>query len=796
MPIPFKRSLRFRLLFVSLLIEAVMLTVLVGNSARLISEHLTHQAEVRIHAIELAYKTALAVPLASRDYPTLRDILEGWKGAEDVRYLAVTDNQGQILVAVGWDAQKPLPEPSALSAAQAVIHVAFPVEYQGVHYGRAHYGLSSAFLRDARDTLLRQSVSIALIELTLTFLLLLATGYWLTRDFSALAHASERIGNGDFDVRVALRGDDEITAVGRSFNAMAAGLQERIGQLAESEQRFRAIADYTYAWENWFGPDGRLRWVNPAVERMTGYAVRDCMAMADFPLQLVHPSDRDMLRRHQEQALAGRTGQDQEFRVVTRDGRTLWVAMTWQPIVGGQGESLGYRASIRDISLQHTANEELLYAAAHDALTGLYNRRAFEEELRVELAALRQGSGPLTIFYIDLDQFKLINDTCGHSAGDAYLQHLAKVMEARFSFGFMARLGGDEFGMILSGVDLEEAERRAQHIIDDIRNLPFVWEGRSFQIGASIGIAVASPEISSESDLLIAADTACYAAKERGRNRTQVFIPDDQYFRERKADFLSLTQISDALARNRLLLYGQRIVPLHDGVEPYAEVLIRMLGEDGSIIPPGRFIPAAERYGMMPLIDRWVIDATCARIAAWQAEGRPSPRLHINLSGLTLADPGLEDYIRFVFKEHGIEPRRVGFEITESCAIAQLDLALAFIEFCREIGCELALDDFGSGLSSFGYLKRFKVHSLKIDGMFVKNADRDGDDRAVIEAIVRLARHKQLHTVAEFVSSQAVLDTVRGLGADYGQGFHLHVPEPLDKLVHPEPASAIDACPR
>lgn len=783
MHMPFRRSLRIRLLFVSLLIEAVMLSVLVGNSVRLISEHLTHQAEVRIHAIELAYKTALAVPLASRDYPTLRDILDGWKGAEDISYLAVTDNQGQVLVAVGWDPQVPLPAPSALSADSETIHVAFPIEYQGVSYGGAHYGLSSAFLRNARTALFQQSVSIALIELTLTFLLLLVTGYWLTRDFSALAVASERIGRGEFGVRIPLRGDDEITAVGRSFNAMAADVQAHMEQLAESEQRFRAIADYTYAWENWFGPDGHLRWVNPAVERMTGYTVRDCMGMADFPLPLVHPSDRELLRRHQELALAGKTGQDLGFRVVTRDGRTLWVAMAWQPIFGGHGESLGYRASIRDITLQHSANEELAYAASHDALTGMNNRRAFEEELAKELASLSAEARPLILYYIDLDQFKVINDSCGHTAGDAFLQHLARVMEARFSFGFLARLGGDEFGVILTGIDLEEAERRAQHLIDDIRTLSFVWEGRSFRIGASIGIAVASPEISSATDLMVAADTACYAAKERGRNRTQVFIPDEQYFRERKADFLSLAQIADALARNRLLLYGQRIMPLHEGVAPYAEVLIRMLGEDGNIIPPGRFIPAAERYGMMPLIDRWVIDATCAQIAAWQAEGVETPRLHINLSGLTLADPGLEEYIQFVFREHGIEPRRVGFEITESCAIAQLDLALAFIDFCGKTGCELALDDFGSGLSSFGYLKRFKVSSLKIDGMFVKNADSDADDRAVIEAIVRLAGHKKLHTVAEFVHSEAVLETVRGLGADYGQGFHLHMPEPLANLV-------------
>lgn len=783
MPLPLHRSLRIRLLVASLLIEAVMLSVLVGNSVRLIRDHLVHQAEVRIHAIELAYKTALAVPLASRDYLTLRDILEGWKTAEDVRYLAVTDNQGQILAAVAWDKQMPLPAPTPVAAAGDLIHVAFPVEYQGAVYGRAHYGLSLSFLHDARDTLFRQSVTIAVIELTLTFLLLLATGYWLTRDFAALTDASERIARGDFGVRIPLHGNDEVAAVSGSFNAMADAVAERIAQLAESEQRFRAIADYTYAWENWFGREGSLRWVNPAVERMTGYTVRDCMAMEDFPLPMVHPADREIVCHQREQALVGRIGQDLEFRVITRDGRQIWVAMAWQPIYDNDSVSLGYRASIRDITLQHRANEELAFAAAHDALTGLHNRRAFEQELQTELVAAGERGEPVSVFYIDLDQFKLVNDTCGHTAGDALLKHLARIMDARFSYGYLARLGGDEFGMILPGIGIDEAERRAQHIIDDIRGMPFVWEGRTFRVGASIGIARAGPGLDNVTDLLIAADTACYAAKERGRNRAQLFIPDDQYFRERKADFLSLSQITDALGSNRLLLYGQRIVPLREGNEEYIEVLVRMRDEDGGIIVPSRFIPAAERYGMMPLIDRWVIDAATALLAGRYAAGSHPPKLHINLSGLILADPGLRDFITTTFRTRAIVPGRIGFEITESCAIAQLDLALAFIQFCREIGCDLALDDFGSGLSSFAYLKRFKVQSLKIDGMFVRNADVDIDDRAVIESMVRLAQHKKLHTVAEFVVSPSVLETVRTLGVDYAQGYALHVPEPLENLI-------------
>lgn len=771
------RSLRTRLLVVSLLIEALMLAMLVANSVRLLQEHLVRQTEMRIQSVELAYKTAVAVPLVSRDYATLRDILEGWKGAEDVSYIAVTDQRGKQIVSLGWPAEQPLPVPTLVGNSGDVVHVVFQVDFQGVTYGHVHYGLSQSFFRDARQALLTQNLAIAGVAILLSLLLLFVTGYWLTRNLVMLAGASQRIAEGDFGVRVTLAGDDEVADVGRSFNAMADAVQLQISELQRSERHSRAIADYTYAWENWFGPDGKLRWVNPAVERMTGYTVRDCMHMTDFPLQLVHAPDRDLVARQHQKALAGETGQDLEFRIETREGRVLWVALAWQPIFTETGESLGYRSSIRDITVQHFAHEELAYAASHDTLTGLYNRRAFERELTRELEVMAPGR--VIVFYIDLDQFKLINDTCGHTAGDTLLQHLSRVMQARFSFGFLARLGGDEFGMILCDVPLDEAERRAQHVIDDIRSVPFVWDNRSFHLGASIGIAQSTADLSTVNDLLMAADTACFAAKERGRNRAQVYLPTDQYFQQRQLDFLSLTQISDALGAGRLELHAQRIIALKPELTDYAEVLVRMRGEDGSMIPPGRFIPAAERYGLVSMIDRWVIENGFRQLMLWQESGKPYPKLNLNLSGLTLADPGLTEFIRYMQQQYGVRPESVGFEITESCAIAQLDRALAFIDFCRETGFTLALDDFGSGLSSFGYLKRFKVQTIKIDGMFVRNSDYDLDDRAVIESIVRLSHLRKLYAVAEFVTSQDVLEVIRTLDVDYAQGYALHIPEPL-----------------
>jgi len=779
-PSRIRHSLRTRLLLASLLIQAVMLGVLVYTSARVIQEQLVVQTEQRIAAVELAYKTAVVIPLVARDYATLRDTLEGWRAAEDIRYLVVTDQRGKPVVSVDWPEDRPLPEPSSVRDGGDVVHVVFTVEFQGVRYGKVHYGLSLEFLGQARDALIHKSVLIAGLAVLLSLALLLVTGYWLTRDLVALAHAGERIAEGDFSVRVDLHGDDEVAAVGESFNAMAGAVQARMSELKDSEQRFRAIADYTYGWENWFDVDGRLRWINPAVERMTGYSVRDCMHMNQFPLPLIHGPDRELVERVHRQALAGEAGQDLEFRIETRNGRVLWVAMAWQPIYSAENTSLGYRSSVRDITVQHFANEELAYAASHDALTGLYNRRAFETELARELEVKLPGK--VILFYIDLDQFKLVNDTCGHTAGDALLQHLARVMQARFSFGFLARLGGDEFGMILCDVPLDEAERRAQHVIDDIRSLPFMWEGRTFIIGASIGISQSSEELRSVTDMLMAADTACYAAKERGRNRAQVYLPSDQYFQQRQLDFLSLSQITDALGAGRLVLHAQRIVALKPDLSDYAEVLVRLRGEDGSLVQPGRFIPAAERYGLVPLIDRWVVEQSFRQLARWQADGKPLLKLNLNLSGLTLADPGLTEFIEHMRVTHAIPPALIGFEITESCAISQLDRALAFFSFCGDKGFSLALDDFGSGLSSFGYLKRFKVQTIKIDGMFVRNADHDHDDRAVIESIVRLSHLRKLYTVAEFVTSPAVKTVVQSLGVDYAQGYALHIPEPLENL--------------
>ncbi|MEJ2464617.1 MAG: EAL domain-containing protein [Candidatus Thiodiazotropha sp.] len=771
-----RHSLRGKLLLASILVEVVMLGLLVGNSVRLIQSHMERLTEARIQAIELAYKTAVAVPLASRDYATLRDILDGWRKAEDVLYLVVTDNKGRILASTGWDDETPLPEAGRDTTGRDVTHVRIHVDYLGQNYGQVQYGLSTDYIRRAKRELFTQGALIALTEISLTILLLSLIGYWLTRHLSALMQASGRVANGDYRARLSLQSRDEIAELADHFNIMAGAIETRIQALQESDLRSRTIADYTYGWESWLSPDGRLRWVNPAVRRLTGYTPEECYALADYPIPLVHRDDAPLVRRCHRNGLAGQTGQDEEFRIQRKDGKVVWVAMSWQPIFDADGKSLGYRSSIRDISLEHYAREELEYQAHHDALTGLFNRRAFETRLQQALDDLRDGGSGRTLLYIDLDQFKLVNDTCGHSAGDKLLQEITAIMQRTINHGFLARLGGDEFGLLLEH-EHDGARRQATKLIDVINSHQFAYEGHHFRLGASIGMVVITDAQRGIDELLIAADQACYAAKDRGRNRIEVYHDSDDYYRSQRAQFLSVEEITGALQDDRLLLYHQRVVPLRQGLPSHAEILVRLRDEKGNIMMPGAFIPAAERFNLMPEIDRWVIRNALRRLGDDRRDRDTT--YAINLSGLSLSREDLAEQVTKQLRDTGVDPQRVCFEITETAAVGSLEKAQAFIRAMHDLGVRVALDDFGAGLSSFAYLRKLDADFLKIDALFVRNLDTDERDLAVVKSIMEVARVHGMQTIAEFVHKREIADILTRIGVDYGQGFALHEPEPL-----------------
>lgn len=370
-------SLRMRLLLASIVIETVMLTLLVANGARLIHDHLVRNTQVRLEAQEASFNIALASQLAERDYASLQSILDGWGAIRSVSYMVVTNSADKVVAATGWKASDPLPTPDpGLSAASVLYNGAFDITYLGQRYGRAHYGLDTSFLGEAQRELLQQSVGTAVTEVVLTLGLLAVIGYWLTRHLDILTRASLKVAAGDFSQRLKIEGRDEIAVLTQAFNTMSSAVESRISDLDDSQRRFRAIADYTYDWENWFGIDGSLRWINPAVERLSGYTVDECRAMPDFPLPMIYEDDRPQVRQHLEAAASGGSGHDVEFRVLTKAGQVVWVAMSWQPIFDSLGRPLGTRSSIRDISLQKQSAdllldakaelERLLFAASHD----------------------------------------------------------------------------------------------------------------------------------------------------------------------------------------------------------------------------------------------------------------------------------------------------------------------------------------------------------------------------------------------------------------------------------------------
>lgn len=420
----------------------------------------------------------------------------------------------------------------------------------------------------------------------------------------------------------------------------------------------------------------------------------------------------------------------------------------------------------------------LSHQASHDALTGLVNRREFEKRLERALHQARDQGQQHVMCYLDLDQFKIVNDTCGHVAGDELLRQLTFLLRRRLrERDTLARLGGDEFGLLLENCPVDDALRVADDIRKMVGDFRFAWQDKVFNIGVSIGLVPITGHSDSIAGLLSAADAACYAAKDKGRNRVHVYQESDAELMQRQGEMQWVSRITRALEENRFLLYRQPIVPVSGEGGRQFEVLVRMRSETGDIIPPMAFIPAAERYNLMPAIDRWVINAA---FAACARHGDAGDSCTINLSGSSLGDPLLLDFIRERFRNYGVAPRRICFEITETAAIANLVDTMPLLNELKKMGCRLSLDDFGSGMSSFAYLKSLPVDYLKIDGAFVRDLLEDPTDFILVQSIHNIAQAMGIHTVAEFVESEEVFEKLREIGVHYAQGYWLGMPGPLE----------------
>uniref|UniRef100_UPI00289F2D79 EAL domain-containing protein n=1 Tax=Massilia timonae TaxID=47229 RepID=UPI00289F2D79 len=564
-------------------------------------------------------------------------------------------------------------------------------------------------------------------------------------------------------------------------------LRELASQLAEQHELLRvtlqSIGDAVITTD----AQSQVTWLNPVAERMTGWLSSEALGR---PLTQVfhivneetrHPTENPVATCLAQGTIVGLAN---DTVLISRNGDEFGIEDSAAPIRNRSGDVLGVVLVFHDVTEQRRLSGEMSYRATHDALTGLVNRAEFETRLRRTLDKAHADRSEHAMLYIDLDQFKLVNDACGHSVGDQLLQQVAKLLrEAVRARDTLARLGGDEFAVILEHCPADQAQCVAQQICDRMEEFRFVHEDRRFRIGTSIGLVPVDRRWANTAAAMQAADTSCYAAKEAGRNRVHAWFDTDQAMRTRHGEMQWATRLEQALDEDRFVLYAQRIEALGDGSTGlHAEALIRLLDSDDSLIPPGAFLPAAERFHMATRIDRWVLKRAVQQIQA-MPDINALDTLCINLSGQSVGDRAFHRHAIDALTEAGSAVcRRICLEITETAAVTNMADAAIFIEQVRALGARVALDDFGAGASSFGYLKTLKVDLLKIDGSFIRDVIDDPLDAAAVRCFVDVARVVGVKTVAEFVDRPEVLARVREIGIDYAQGFLLHKPEPIENL--------------
>lgn len=783
-------SLNF-LLFLTLSIAVIG----VGFATGWISSRLEQQALLK----ELAFqndqtlsilKASLLEPLITEDIAIIRSIVEQLvQSEEEIHYVRVSNEDGQLLGQWPQDSRHEKHDQ---------IRFQRDIKFEGEKFGN----IEIAWTSDHIDDLMRKRMERVWIATTIPLsgllLMILLIVHWLAiRPVDRIYQRVRSMVAGDLDTPLRVNGSRELKLLAETMNRTMGLMRKHLEQKERLnlayEEAFRAkelaevtlhsIGDAVITTDQ----EGRVIYLNPVAEKLTGWRQSEVIDQPIGEVFLIFDGrtgeriDNDPVTR----ALA--TGQvallEDHTRLNARDGRQFAIEDSAAPIRSRGGEVLGAVLVFHDVTEQRRMAEKINYQATHDPLTGLFNRHAFEMKLHNLIEGV--DAGDHVMLYLDLDQFKVVNDTCGHAAGDALLKQLGELMQTRIRSGdLVARLGGDEFAVLLPHCPSEQAIHCAEKIRQAIQSFRFFWEGSTFAIGVSIGLVPFHSDRQTLEEIMCAADQACFAAKDAGRNRVHVYQPDDQELAQRRQEMDWVAKIHRALEQNAFELYYQPIVPVYkDGGGLHYEILLRMHMDNGEVVPPGAFMPAAERYDLMGLIDRWVI----SHYFHWLAEHpRHLSKLDlagVNISGVSISDKHFLEFVTSQFERTAIKPEKICFEITETAAIANLVTANMMIEVLKKQGCCFALDDFGSGMSSFGYLKNMPVDFLKIDGAFVRDIARDPIDHALVKSINEVGHIMHKQTIAEFVEDAEIMACLKEIGVDFAQGYAVGRPRPLSELA-------------
>ncbi len=537
----------------------------------------------------------------------------------------------------------------------------------------------------------------------------------------------------------------------------------------------------------------RIEYVNPRFTRVTGYSFAEVVGKSPSILQSCE-TEETVYRNMWSCLSAGKEWRG-ELRNRRKNGEVYWANEVIAPILDAQGQTTHYVAIQEDITEAHRISEEITYQASHDKLTGLINRHEFERRLKLVTQSAHAERSEHALCFLDLDQFKVVNDTSGHIAGDELLQEISSVIGSQIrQRDTLARIGGDEFAILMEHCNLVQAEHVAEKIRHEVESFRFRWEDNVYTIGISIGITAIDERLNNSTDALKKADLACYAAKDGGRNRVHVYQPDDSEMANREGEMVWVNEVRRALDEDRFCLFVQPIISLADAHAATSyEILLRLETTDGKLHTPGCFLPAAERYNLSEQIDEWVIKHVLQWVSRHPEKMPGIGYFAINLSGQSLGNQALLEFIIANMLEYQIHPSKIRFEVTETAAISNVQNAHNFLATLKEHGCLLALDDFGSGLSSFAYLKNLPVDKLKIDGMFVKDIVVDPIDEAMVRSINDIGHVMGMETIAEFVENDDILQRLKEIGIDYAQGYGIGKPQPIDTLLEQEQVPRQDA---
>lgn len=786
-----------RLLLAIAVVLCLALAAVAWNTWRMLDERGEEQVDRAVRERSALLAAALERSLAARNGSEALAVLELLRDDRSLRFAALFDAQQNLLASLG-DAP-PAGGPAGevrLRGDGELVRVERPVYVAGQVAGELRLGFERRRLYFAAE-LARQNAGIVLVGMLLAGFGFISFGLGLRRALEAIGRGLEALGRGEYEHRVPELPPGDVGELGNAVNRLAGALGERDAsaraQQQSMRQETRRLARLlngirAVVWEA--DPrKGRFVYVAPEVEELLGHPVAVWL-QGDFCSTFVHPEDRPWVGgflTHPGHSVRSHT---LDLRVRNRSGEYRWLRLIGSAEPTPDGPRLA--GLLLDVTDEKRGEESLAYLAAHDSLTGLYNRHRFQELLQHHVDRAREASVGGALLFIDLDQFKYINDSYGHQTGDKYLRQVAQLLPGPLpQDAVLGRLGGDEFGVLLPVTTPPLAEALCRALLATLNEQEFVHEGRRTPFSASIGLAFFPQHGSHISELLANADTAMYEAKDQGRNTFCVFEGGlDQARMREKLHWED--RIRSALREERLSLAFQPIVDLRSGQVHHYESLLRMIGDGGEEIRPAAFIAIAERFGMIRELDRWVVETAIATQGASRRVGRPV-NLTINLSARHFGGADLLELIRDATLRHGADPAAIVFEVTETAAVENFTTAREFIHALRAAGYRFALDDFGAGFSSLHYLKNLTVDFVKIDGSFIRNILTDATDRIFVKAIASLATGLGIEAIAEFVEDEAVIALLLELGIPLGQGNYFGPPAPAFALAQaalPMPGTA------